>query len=137
MESLLLATALIEAGAGLFLLWAPSFFARLLLGVPLASGATLTVARIGGTGVLALGLAARFASADAHSCAARGLVGAMVLYNLGAATLLGAAVCQPAAHPTVLWLGVALHAAMATWCVVCLRTTNPPLTISFKSSTPS
>ena len=116
MKHLLLATAVFEAGAGLFLLGAPSAFARLLFGVPLDSAAALTVARIGGTGLLSLGVAAWFASFDTGCCAGRGLVRAMVLYNLGAAILLGAATTQPASSAPVLWSGAGLHTAMAAWC---------------------
>ena len=126
MKRLLLATAALEAGAGLFLLAAPTVFARLLFGVPFDSTAALTVARIGGTGLLSLGVASWFASSDAQSCAARGLASAMVLYNAGAAILLGAATFQPGAVITILWAGAGLHAAMATWCLIILLKTKHP-----------
>ena len=112
--------------AGLFLLVAPTVFARLLFGVPLDTAAALTVARIGGTGLLSLGVAAWFASFDAQSCAARGVVSAMVLYNLGAAILLGTATFQPDAVVLVLWAGAGLHAAMATGCIIILLKTKHP-----------
>jgi len=106
-----------EAGAGLALLGWPSVFAQLLLAVPLEGAAALTVARIGGMGLLTLGLAAWFASRDDQSCAARGLAGAMVAYNLGATILLGAAGLRSASTGVGLWPVVFLHAVMAIWCV--------------------
>ena len=108
---------MLEAGAGLALLGWPSVFAQLLLAVPLEGATALTVARIGGMGLLTLGLAAWFASRDDQSGAARGLAGAMVVYNLGAAILLGVAGLRSASTGVGLWPVVFLHAVMAIWCV--------------------
>src|ERR1039458_8973894 len=85
------ATAVIEAGAGLALLCFPSVTVSLLLGAPLETPAALTVARVGGAALLTLGVAFWLARGDTQSRAARGLVAAMVLYNLGVAIILGAA----------------------------------------------
>ncbi len=123
MKELLIATPALEVGAGIVLLVAPSVFARLLFGVSLDTAAALTVARIGGTGLLSLGVAAGFAFFDVKTCAARGVVSAMVLYNLGAAILLGAATSQPNAVAFVLWSGAGLHAAL--WCVASLLRKAP------------
>ncbi|MFZ0826597.1 MAG: hypothetical protein WAO02_04165, partial [Verrucomicrobiia bacterium] len=48
-------TALIEAGAGLALLGFPSAAVKLLLGSPLDTPATLTLGRVAGAALLALG----------------------------------------------------------------------------------
>src|ERR1700692_3885893 len=84
------ATAVIEAGAGIALLSFPSNAAKLLLGAPLDTPNALTVARIGGMALLPLGAAFWLARGDAHSRASKGLIAAMVLYNLGAAFILAA-----------------------------------------------
>ncbi len=116
MKRLLLATAVIEAGAGLALLGMPSRFARLLFAAPLEGAVVLTIARIGGMGLLTLAVAAWFASYDSHSCAARGLVSAVVLYNLGAAIILGVTGVKPDIGGVLLWPIIILHAGMAIWC---------------------
>jgi hypothetical protein len=126
MKPLLLTTATIEAGAGLALLGVPTRFAQLLFAAPLESAVALTVARVGGMGLLTLGVAAWFASRDDQSCAARGLAGAMVLYNLGAALLLGVAGLRSASVGIAMWPVVLLHAGMAIWCVTQLLRTSPP-----------
>lgn len=123
MKRLLIATTVIEAGAGLFLIGAPSAFARLFFVLPLGTAAAFTLARIGGVGLLSLGVAAGFASFDVSSCAARGLVSAMVVYNFGAAILLGVATSQPSAIALSLWSGAGLHAVMGVWCVAQLLRT--------------
>ena len=122
MKPLLIVTALLEAGTGVALLAVPSAFAQALLDAPLEAPAALIVARVAGAALLALGLACCLAASDAWSCAARGVVSAMVFYNLGAAIILGLAGIQ---GPTVgigLWPAVILHGAMTIWCVAKLLT---------------
>lgn len=117
MKRLLITTALLEAGAGLALLAWPAALVRMLLGGPLEGPAALLVARIGGAGLLTLGVAAWLASYDAWSRSARGLGRAMILYNFSAALILGIAGLHAAAVGPALWPAVALHAAMTAWCL--------------------
>jgi hypothetical protein len=120
MKSLLLVTAVFEAGIGLGLLAAPSVVAQLLLGATLDAPAALTVARVAGAALLALGVACWLAAFDPQSCAARGVVSAMVLYNIGAAVVLGAAGIRSQRVGVGLWPAVLLHTAMTIWCVTTL-----------------
>jgi hypothetical protein len=117
MNSLYTATAVIEAGAGLALLCFPSATVGLLVGGPLEGPAALTAARVGGTGLLTLGVACWLARGDTQSRAARGLVAAMVLYNLGVASILGAAGIWSQPIGVALWPAVVLHTAMAAGCI--------------------
>ena len=57
MKALQTVSAVVELGAGGALLSCPSAMVVLLVGVPLETPAALTVARIGGAGLLALGVA--------------------------------------------------------------------------------
>ena len=77
--------------------------------------------RITGVALLALGVACWVASYDVRNQAARGLVSAMSLYNLGVALILGAAGLQSRPVGIALWPAVILHAVMGTWCVASLR----------------
>lgn len=113
MKRLLTLTAIIEAVTGIGLLAAPSALARLLLGAPLDAPAALTVARVAGVALLALGVACWLASSNTPGCAARGVVSAMVIYNLGAVLVLGVAGLGPPQSGIALWPVVVLHAAMA------------------------
>ena len=105
---------------GLVLLAVPVFFVRLLLGAEI-SGAGIPLGRVAGVALLALGVACWFASGDTKNRAARGLVAAMLLYNPGVAGILAAAGIQSQTPGIALWPAVMLHAAMAVWCVACLR----------------
>jgi len=126
MKALPIVTAVIEVGAGMALMGFPSAAAMLLLGTPLETSAALTVARVAGAGLLALGVACWFARSDMQSHAAIGLVAAMFLYNAAAAAVLAYAGIWLGLHGALLWPAVFLHAAMAVWCAACLlrRPTN-------------
>ena len=121
-SALYAATAVIEVGAGLALLCIPSTAVQILLGVPFEAPAGLAVARVGGAALLALGVACWLARGDTKSRAARGLVAAVVIYNLGVALILGTAGIRLLAVGFVLWpAAVVLHAVMAIWCIGNLR----------------
>lgn len=117
MKHLLIATAVIEVGAGLALLIAPAMAVQLLLGAEI-SGAAIPLGRVGGAGLLALGIACWLARGAALSAAARGLVIAMLVYNFGAMLVLGSAGIQSSTAGVVLWLAVLLHTAMGIWCII-------------------
>jgi hypothetical protein len=124
MKSLLIVSALLEAGVGIGLLAAPPLVAQVLLGVALDAPAALAVARIGGAALLALGIACWLAASEAQSCAARGVVSAMVIYNLGAALVLGASGITSHLAGVGLWPAVILHAVMTVWCLTSLLGTH-------------
>ena len=120
-NSLYVTTAVIEAGAGLALLCLPSAAAKLLLGTPLQEPAACVVARVGGVGLLTLGVACWLARNDTQSSAARALVTAMVIYNLVVALVLAAAGLRSQPVGIILWPAVVLHTVMTAWCIVSLR----------------
>ncbi len=120
MKQLFTATAVIELGTGLALLIAPVVTARLLLGAEI-SGAAIAIARVTAAALLGLGVACWFARVDVQSRSARGLLTAVLVYDLGAVLILGAAGIQLPTAGINLWLAVALHTAMAIWCIALLR----------------
>src|SRR5213593_2295762 len=127
MKRLLIVTAIIELGVGLALLCFPSATVTFLLGSGLDTPAAVGLGRVAGAALLALGIACWLAQHDAESCAARGLVSAMVLYNLGATIVLGVAGIQLRPIGIALWPAVVLHAAMTTWCITRLLREPTPI----------
>jgi len=120
MKRFLTLTAIIEAATGLALIAVPGIVVRLLLGAEI-SGASIPLGRVAGAALLALGVACWLARDDAQSRATRGLVVAMLMYNLVATAVLAFAGIGLGLHGVVLWPAVVLHAAMGVWCVGCLR----------------
>src|SRR5713101_5022879 len=121
MSRLLKLTAIIETATGLGLMATPSVVIRLLLGSPLDTSAAVMLGRVAGAALLALGVACWLARDDTQSRAARGLVVAMLIYNVATVTVLVFAGIGLGLHGAALWPAVILHAVMALWCVACLR----------------
>ena len=121
MKRFLTLTAIIEAATGFGLIVIPSVVVRLLLGSPLDTPAVVTLGRVAGAALLALGVACWLARNDRQSRAARGLVVAMLVYNIVATAVLAFAGIGLGLHGVALWPAVLLHAVMAIWCIVCLR----------------
>src|SRR6184192_3703731 len=121
MKPLLKLTGIIETATGLGLVAVPSVVVRLLLGSPLGSSAAVMLARVAGAALLALGVACWLARDDTQSRATRGLVVAMLIYNIAATAVLAFAGIGLGLHGVALWPAVVLHAAMGVWCGACLR----------------
>jgi len=123
MKRFLTLTAIIEAATGLALIAVPAIVVRLLLGAEI-SGASIPLGRVAGAALLALGVACWLARDDTQSRAARGLVVAMLMYNIPATAVLAFAGIGLGLHGVALWPAVVLHAVMAIWCIMTLLRTQ-------------
>jgi hypothetical protein len=120
MKNLLTITAVMEVGTGLVLVALPSLLATLLLGSPLETPVALALARIAGIALVAIGVTCWLARQDGQSRAGRGVVGAMVLYNVGVFAVLVYAGIGLGLSGIGLWPTVVAHAIMTVWCVTSL-----------------
>jgi hypothetical protein len=113
---LLIVTAIIETGAGIGLLVVPKFVLALLLGIS-AAAETVFVGRVAGAALLAIGVACWLSRGEKQS----GLLTGILAYDVVAAGLLAHAGSVLGMNGVLLWLAVAVHAALAVWCVACLK----------------
>jgi len=122
MKVLLSLTGALEAATGVVLLVAPSVLVELMVGAAPGTPAGVTVSRVTGVAMLALGVACWLARADAASRAARGLVAAMLLYNVAVVAILVLAWASLGLFGIAFWPVVLAHTGLAAWCVACLST---------------
>lgn len=111
-----LESALLGAATGIALMVAPEPPVKLLVGAALDATGGLIVA---GAALLALGLGCLLA----RSQAARGLVAAMLFYNLAALAVLIYTSLGLKLSGVGLWPAVLLHLTLAVWCTACLQPT--------------
>jgi hypothetical protein len=121
MNKVLTITAVLEAATGLGMLVLPSLVSSLILGSSLDTVVSLVVARVAGVALLALGVTCWLARHDEGARAARGLVGAMALYNAGVLAILVHGALVWGASGIALWPIVVVHAAMGFWCIFSLK----------------
>jgi len=120
MKQLLVATAVLEFGTGLVLVLLPSTAALLLLGQHLDVAVGVTVARVAGVALLALGAACWFARLDGQTRASRGLAGAMLLYNVGIIGVFGHAAVVLGLSGVGFWPVMVVHTSLTAWCLKCM-----------------
>jgi hypothetical protein len=113
------ATAVMEAAAGLALLVTPTLVITLLLASPVTNTA-VAIGRLAGAALLSLGAACWWARADAGSAASRALVVGMLVYNAAVIAVVLTGSFGSPARP-ILWVVTLVHVAMAVWCVWLLR----------------
>jgi hypothetical protein len=120
MKSLFATSATIEVPTGLGLMAVPTVVVQLLLASPLDASAAVMLGRVAGAALLALGIACWLARDGTRSSAARGLVAAMLVYNVAVAAFLAYSGIGLGLRGVALWPALIVHAAMAIWCAACL-----------------
>ena len=119
--SLMTLTALVETATGLLLLVWPALVFALLFGWHQAAPEILLTGRLGGAGVISLGIACWPARRDTRSPGQLGMLAGLLTYNVLAAVVLIIAGAALRMAGIALWPAVVYHAALAAWCVGCLR----------------
>jgi len=121
MRALFIASAIIELAAGLALLFVPSTAVALLFGVPLVTPVGLTITRLAGGALLALGIGSWIAACGRDGRHSREMIASLLVYNVAAVILFAYAKLGYGAPGIPLWLVVGLHAVMTVWCLMALR----------------
>lgn len=114
--SLLVLTAVFEAGAGIFLAVCPALALEWLLGRSQA-GPPL-IARIAGAILLAYGIACWLARRGRSQSA---MLLVVLAYDVAAAALLVLSALVLNMQGIALWPAVGIHSALAAWSLLCIR----------------
>src|SRR5215475_4919008 len=106
---------------GLCLLSLPTVVFAMILGLEHPKVDTILVGRLAGAALFAIGVASWIARSDTLTHAHLGLLIGVLVYNALASILLAFAGVILQMTGTLLWPAVALHGALAVWCLSCLR----------------
>jgi hypothetical protein len=116
---LLSVTGVVEASTGVALLLAPALLIEVLLGAAPDTPVGTTAARVAGAAVLSLAAACWLARDDVAGKAARGLVAAMLFYNIAVVAILAFAWHRYGISGIAFWPVIVGHVALAVWCAAC------------------
>jgi phosphotransferase system glucose/maltose/N-acetylglucosamine-specific IIC component len=120
----LLVTAVVEILTGLVLLILPNGPLSLLLGIEQPAPEVNVLARWIGAALLAIGVASGMARDDAGGAARRGVVAAVLIYDVAAAMLFVYAAVGLRLGGPALWPAAVLHTVLAAWGVLCLTSNS-------------
>jgi len=118
MKLFFILTSIIEAPVGAALLYSPSLVSILLLGTALESPAAIVLGRVCGAAIFALAISCWQGRDQISTPSGRGLILAMLFYNLCAASILATSGVFGQPSGIGLWPAVLLHVAMAVWCTI-------------------
>lgn len=126
MKLLLVISAAIEAAIGASLLILPTFTALRILGVTLDTPPGQVAGRIAGAALIALAIACWNTRNGKRDGLAKGVVIAILFYDLAAVSVLVYAGISLGLHGPLLWPTIVLHLALAVcaWLVSGLRKGN-------------
>lgn len=118
LRTLLIVTAVFEAGMGLALAVSPSVVAWLLFGTTLGSPAAETVGRVAGVALVTWGLTCWLGRNGNQYHAAERLIPGLVLYNAATAALLTYSGLVLGLLGLALWPAILFHLILLSWCLV-------------------
>jgi hypothetical protein len=117
MKNILTVTSIIESAAAVILLLFPSLFTSLLFGVPLDTPVAVIVARVAGATLFSLAVACWFVRNEGNEAIAKGVVIAMLFYNIFTTLIVIYAAFGLSLLGIGLWPVVLIHTSMSFWCL--------------------
>lgn len=118
---LLIVTAIVESGAGIAFLIAPSLMTELMLGKGLSTPSSIMVGRVAGIALLSIGLVCWLERGKVGNGQLAGLIVGLLVYNVSIPILLVYAAVVENMSGVAFWPGIGLHSGLSIWCVRCFR----------------
>jgi quinol-cytochrome oxidoreductase complex cytochrome b subunit len=125
-QTLLVFTAVPEILTGIGLLLAPALLIRILLGAEINDPVVATIARVGGSAIVALGILCWLAQKDKQSISLRALTLGLLVYNVTVFAVLAYSAFSFRTTP-VLIVALIFHAAMAIFSFTSLQKFSRPV----------
>ncbi len=127
-RGLLSVTGVVESVTGVLLLAIPAIMVQLLLGDASLNPGGVVACRIAGAALVALGIACWRGEAGGARGADRGLVGAILFYNIAVICVLIAGWIASGIAGIGFWPVILTHAVLGSWCLVALVRPVPGVT---------
>ena len=118
--NLFTATAIIEVLTGIALILLPTIVVQLLLGSTISTETEFTICRVGGSAILALGIACWLARNDNKSGASNALTAGMLLYNIFVFATLAYSAFISKTTPALI-VALIIHGALGTACLFSVK----------------
>jgi hypothetical protein len=115
-QTLLIFTAVLEILTGIGLILVPALVIRILLGAEMHDEILLTVARVGGSAILSIGIACWFAWKAAQTDAVKPLLTGMLVYNITVFSSLAYSAITYKMTAALL-AALVIHLALAIFCL--------------------
>jgi hypothetical protein len=125
-QTLLVYTAVLEVLTGIGLLLAPALLIRILLGAELSDPVAFTIARVGGSAIVAIGIMCWLARKDQQSISLRALTSGLLVYNIAVFATLAYSAVSYKTTPALI-VALIVHFALAIFCLSSLQKFRRPV----------
>lgn len=119
-KNFFIATAVFESLTALALLMAPALTSSLLLGSSLESSVAMLVGRVAGAALFTIAIACWSARNDVQTHSAKGIMQAMLFYNVALILLLAYGAVTASLMGAGFFPAIIAHIVFGAWSVVCL-----------------
>jgi hypothetical protein len=119
-QTLLVFTAVPEILTGIGLLLAPALLIRILLGAEINDPVVVTIARVGGSAIVAIGVTCWLARKDQQSISLRALTSGLLVYNVAVFATLAYSAFSYKTTPALI-AALIFHFTMAIICISSLQ----------------
>jgi len=125
-QTLLVFTAVLETLTGIGLLMAPVLLIRILLGAEINDPVVVTIARVGGSAIIAIGIVCWQARKDQQSISLRAMTSGLLVYNVAVFVTLAYSAVSYKTTPALI-AALFVHFALAIFCMSSLQKFRRPV----------
>jgi hypothetical protein len=125
-QTLLVFTAVLEILTGLGLLLAPALLSQVLLGAEINDPVVVTIARVGGSAIIAIGIMCWLARKDKQGAGLKALTSGLLVYNVSVFVTLAYSAFSYKTTPALI-AALIVHLVLAIFCISALQKFRRPV----------